>query len=552
MNLKKNTEVTNMSSLRTIKLTCSECGEKFEFELYDTVNATMDPELKKKLLKGNLFAAKCPKCELEKSLLHPFLYQDMDKDFIVRLDDYVNLLEFNEELKEDENSITKVMSNTKVIGATSLPEMVSIVVAFDNNLDWRIVQTVLLYKEFDYEKFCTEKKLKIKKIVCLLLTGNKNKNDELEIVLVAEDGDEIISYMEKDLYEKCVQEFGERMKAIDPFIVDRSFRNHFITMFEEDYQTQEENKQRYTIIQTNNGSYLISPDIPGFLKDRIDVRDLVLFRKKDGSRGIGRVKRIVEYNFLSVSFQKGDVCFIDGEYKDFHFLTTANPEKPLNQEQLLQHLEEYFEKRTPDDSFEKIFPIQELMDSKMIVCTSATIAFEDMKQYNGEEMVEVVRKNLESGRADVFLNLEKVKIDDKTYLAVYSDQFYLPDSKDYKNKAVLDFDTFARIIKVDPDYDGIIINQYHDNIVLSANLLRMYIHCRTLADDNRMKELLNNLTPNEISYVGETSFKCIRAVYFDGLKPKDLEKEFNLTEEQVDEALDHGYNTLDKIVYAQF
>ena len=46
-----------MSKVKTIKLTCPECGEEFEFDVYESVNVALDKDLKEKVIDGSLFAA---------------------------------------------------------------------------------------------------------------------------------------------------------------------------------------------------------------------------------------------------------------------------------------------------------------------------------------------------------------------------------------------------------------------------------------------------------------------------------------------------------------
>ena len=83
-----------MSKIRTIKLTCPECGEEFDFDVYESVNVTLDPDLKEKVLDGGIFSASCPKCGHTETLVHPFLYHDMDRKFMIRFDSYPNLMDF--------------------------------------------------------------------------------------------------------------------------------------------------------------------------------------------------------------------------------------------------------------------------------------------------------------------------------------------------------------------------------------------------------------------------------------------------------------------------
>ena len=231
-------------------------------------------------------------------------------------------------------------------------------------------------------------------------------------------------------------------------------------------------------------------------------------------------------------------------------MTTDNSDANLGQEELIQELLDY--KKEKEKRFDESFPIEDLYESKMIVCSKISIAIEGMENGIDDELVEMINKNLETGNSERILSLQKVEKNGKRYLSLYTDQCYLPKEKEYLTKAIFDFDTFARIIKIDPRYDGIIINQFDDAIILNQRTIELYIQCRTLANEKRMKKLLDDLTPNEIKFMSERSYQCIRSIYFDGLKPKELESKYKISEEEVDRALDRGYNTLERIVFERF
>ena len=48
-----------MSLEREETLKCPKCKTENKFRIYDSINVTLDPELKKKVLDGSLFKMKC-------------------------------------------------------------------------------------------------------------------------------------------------------------------------------------------------------------------------------------------------------------------------------------------------------------------------------------------------------------------------------------------------------------------------------------------------------------------------------------------------------------
>lgn len=88
------------------KLTCPKCGRPFQVEIFDSINAQLNPELAEKLCSRDyhsLFETRCPKCGYEASLMYPVLFNDMDAEVMIQFDpDYKhemqNLMEFAREV----------------------------------------------------------------------------------------------------------------------------------------------------------------------------------------------------------------------------------------------------------------------------------------------------------------------------------------------------------------------------------------------------------------------------------------------------------------------
>jgi len=62
-----------------IKVRCPQCGAQNEFARFDTVNVTLNPELKEKVIDSSLFQVTCSRCRKKTNYLHNLLYHDMQK-----------------------------------------------------------------------------------------------------------------------------------------------------------------------------------------------------------------------------------------------------------------------------------------------------------------------------------------------------------------------------------------------------------------------------------------------------------------------------------------
>ena len=73
-----------MSSQHFEKITCPQCQKDSEFVMYDSVNVSLDPEDKEKIIDGSLFLFKCPECDAEVHVEYGVLYHDMDKQLMIQ------------------------------------------------------------------------------------------------------------------------------------------------------------------------------------------------------------------------------------------------------------------------------------------------------------------------------------------------------------------------------------------------------------------------------------------------------------------------------------
>lgn len=70
---------------QTGKCFCSKCGQPHDVEYYASVDAQASPELKEKLLSGELFTWTCPHCGTLNLASYPFLYHDPQNQLMLVL-----------------------------------------------------------------------------------------------------------------------------------------------------------------------------------------------------------------------------------------------------------------------------------------------------------------------------------------------------------------------------------------------------------------------------------------------------------------------------------
>ena len=67
-----------MSKHHIEKVTCPFCHHEGDFEVWDSINTVLDPEMKKKVLNQSIFLYTCPNCGETFRLNYPTLYHQME------------------------------------------------------------------------------------------------------------------------------------------------------------------------------------------------------------------------------------------------------------------------------------------------------------------------------------------------------------------------------------------------------------------------------------------------------------------------------------------
>ena len=124
-----------MSQSRMIRYTCPYCGKTFETEIYDSVTADTDEDLRDRCVSGDLFRISCPKCKREFMIQYPLVYVDRRHRFVIWL-------------KEEEPGAETVKAlagplapaGFRLRRVTTLQEFVEKIQIFEDEVDDRLVE----------------------------------------------------------------------------------------------------------------------------------------------------------------------------------------------------------------------------------------------------------------------------------------------------------------------------------------------------------------------------------------------------------------------------
>ena len=72
-----------MSIRNSKSIQCPGCGHTQDFGIWPSLNVTLDPEEKERLLNGELTRFVCARCQSSREVRYPMLYHDMDRRLMV-------------------------------------------------------------------------------------------------------------------------------------------------------------------------------------------------------------------------------------------------------------------------------------------------------------------------------------------------------------------------------------------------------------------------------------------------------------------------------------
>jgi hypothetical protein len=73
-----------MTRLKSHEIECSHCGSKQNVTFWESIDVSVDPDLRQRLFQGLINVFKCQKCEKETFISVPLFYHDAEKEFCVQ------------------------------------------------------------------------------------------------------------------------------------------------------------------------------------------------------------------------------------------------------------------------------------------------------------------------------------------------------------------------------------------------------------------------------------------------------------------------------------
>jgi hypothetical protein len=128
------------TGMKILELACPQCGNTQEVEVRDSLNVSIDPNLRNRLFNADINIFKCESCNHKAIISVPLLYHDMNRQYCVQY--------YPPEAIEDDNFLTQFTSDGKW-NFRDIPEIVN------NDLDYMGDPHIVfsLFEMMQYIKF---------------------------------------------------------------------------------------------------------------------------------------------------------------------------------------------------------------------------------------------------------------------------------------------------------------------------------------------------------------------------------------------------------------
>lgn len=138
-----------MSLKNIITATCPNCKKEFPFEVWNSVNVQLNPEMREKILNGSIFKFTCPHCKFSAQAEYPILYDDMENHFMIYFcreeDVEENARQLKEIIAEIKDSVPEeIFASSFFRITTSYVQFVEKIKIFESKNDDRLIELMKL------------------------------------------------------------------------------------------------------------------------------------------------------------------------------------------------------------------------------------------------------------------------------------------------------------------------------------------------------------------------------------------------------------------------
>lgn len=140
---------TAMSKISEETIKCPKCGKESKFVMWSSINTVLNPEMKKKVLTGEIFKFKCNKCGCEARINYSSLYHQMEDRIMIYYvqneEDYESACNMfsGEDMPEIFENLMAEKYLYRIV--TSPGELREKIIIFDNGLDDRVIEIAKIF-----------------------------------------------------------------------------------------------------------------------------------------------------------------------------------------------------------------------------------------------------------------------------------------------------------------------------------------------------------------------------------------------------------------------
>ena len=212
---------------------CPNCGHETPFTIWESINTTLNPELKEKVRSDELFKFTCHHCGLTALVDYPFLYHQMEDKIMIyytsnREDEYVNQLSKTRRLLEDKNNdlLSKIYKIEKQRVVATRAEFKEKLQILDAGLDDRVIEMMKLFVASYY--FDDNPKGTIEDIYFI------HSKDETKFIIKHDDNSWGSNNYIQELYDDLKKNYKDVLDREDnDLIVDAKWASNFIDTYHE-------------------------------------------------------------------------------------------------------------------------------------------------------------------------------------------------------------------------------------------------------------------------------------------------------------------------------
>ena len=213
-----------MSIPNKATVNCPDCNTAFTTTVWSSVNTDLSDDLAKKIISGDFFDAKCPKCGFTAHMEYDVLYHDVKRSVMIWVV-HTNTPEYEKKCSEIRN--TRVLPGYKVRMVRDMNELREKVAALEAGRDDRVIEICKHFIKFEATQQHSE--FEIKNLFYTYADGK-------EIVILYDiNGKEMSCYLDSGLYDMMGEKFHEQLMDLedDPCAIydvewaEKMFIRHF-------------------------------------------------------------------------------------------------------------------------------------------------------------------------------------------------------------------------------------------------------------------------------------------------------------------------------------